>query len=276
MDWDPDFLARSPIYEPLRPHAPAFGADWPALADWQQAFDACSPPVRNAQGARLRPVHPGRKAAAFEEKYEARIYLKGELPLRPENWHDCFNALAWLAFPLAKAALNARHYDALREQRAAGRRDRGPVQDALTLFDEGGVVVAYCDEGLAQLVRAFRWKELFWRQRGRLPGRMRFTVFGHALCEKALRPFLGITGRAILLKTAPDLIAAPGEALLPVLDSGIAEHLSDPRRLLATRDLEVLPVLGVPGWCAGNDLERFYDNADYFRPGRRSPEKRES
>ena len=28
---------------------------------------------------------------------------------RPGNRHDLFNALAWLAFPLSKAGLNARH-----------------------------------------------------------------------------------------------------------------------------------------------------------------------
>jgi hypothetical protein len=276
MDWDPDFLERTPLFEPLRPNAPAFGPGWPSLADWQQAFDARRPPVRNRRGARLRPVPPGRKAAALEEMYEARIHLAGELPLRPRDWHDCFNALVWLAFPLAKAALSARHYDALREQRAAGRPNRVPVQDALTLFDESGVVAAYCDEDLARKMRAFCWKELFWTHRDRLPGGMRFALFGHALCEKALQPFLGITGRAILLKVPPELVAAPVEALLPVLDSRIAEHIADPRRLLATRDLEVLPILGVPGWCADNEREAFYDNVDYFRPGRRSPDQRES
>jgi hypothetical protein len=30
-----------------------------------------------------------------------------------------------------------------------------------------------------------------------------------------------------------------------------------------------LPLLGVPGWWAGNEEESFYDNAFYFRTGRR-------
>lgn len=276
MDWDPDFLARTPMFEPLRLRAPGFGASWPSLNDWQRAFDMRTPAVCNARGTRLRPVLPGRKAAALEEKYEARIHLAGELPLRPQSWHDCFNALVWLAFPLAKAALNARHYAALEAQQAAGRANRGPVQDALTLFDEGGIVVAHCDDELARRVRSFRWKELFWTQRARLSARMRFVVFGHALCEKALRPFPGITGRAIMLEADPQTVTGPLEALLPALDSEIAARLSDPRRLLATRELDVLPVLGVPGWCADNERESFYDNQDYFRPGRRRPEQRES
>jgi len=27
-------------------------------------------------------------------------------------------------------------------------------------------------------------------------------------------------------------------------------------------------VLGVPGWCADNESESYYDDLDYFRPGR--------
>jgi hypothetical protein len=275
MQWDPDFLARSPMFEPLRLRAPAFGAAWPALSEWQRVFDAREPPVCNANGTPLRLVPPARGANAREEKYEARIHLSGELQARLENWHDCFNALVWLAFPLAKAALYARHYGALLEQRAARRPNRGPVQDALTLFDEGGVIVAACDGDLLEMVRTFRWKELFWTHRERLSTRMRFLVFGHALYEKALRPFIGVTGRAILLETEPGLLSAPVASLVAVLDSRLALHLSDPRRLHATRELEVLPALGVPGWFAGNERESFYDDTDYFRPGRR-PGERES
>ena len=273
MNWDPHFLARSPIFEPLRPRAPAFGPEWPGLAGWQQAFDAREPPVCNVNGKPLRLVPPGRKSGAFEEKYEARTYLAGELEARPENWHDCFNALVWLAFPLTKAALNARHYHALREQQAARRPNRGPAQDALTLFDEGGVIAAACDGELLRMVRTFRWKELFWTHRERLCAGMRFLVFGHALYEKVLSPFIGVTGRAILLETEPGLLSAPIASQVAALDARLARHVSDPQRLQATRELEVLPVLGVPGWCAANERESFYDDTDYFRPGRRSRER---
>jgi hypothetical protein len=40
--------------------------------------------------------------------------------------------------------------------------------------------------------------------------------------------------------------------------------------LTTPRELAVLPVLGVPGWCRDNEREGFYDNADYFRSGRRT------
>ncbi len=269
MDWDPDFLARSPMFEPLRVHAPGFGGNCPGLEDLQQLLERREPRVRNSAGIPLRLVAQGRRPRTLEERYEALIFLGGELQVRERNWHDLLNVLVWLAFPRAKAALNARHYSALEAQRAAGAPNRGPVQDALTLFDEGGVIVASSDADLLRMMRDFRWKDLFWHGRPRLLARMRFFLFGHALYEKMLRPFTGITGRGILLDAEPELLAAPLREQLAAIDERVAARLSDPVRLAATRDLAVVPVLGVPGWCADNAREDFYDNLDYFRPGRR-------
>jgi hypothetical protein len=268
MEWDPDFLSRSPMFEPLRVHAVAFGAEWPGLAELQRLLDSRDSPVCNAAGMPLRLVPQGRRRRALKEKHEARTFLAGELQVRERSWHDLFNLLAWLTFPRAKAALNARHYSELEAQRAAGAANRGPAQDALTLFDEGGVVVASDDDELLACLREWRWKDLFWSNRARLQAQMRLIIFGHALNEKALRPFTGITGRGILLKTEPGLHALPLREQLAVIDARVAAQLSGPASLSATRELAVVPVLGVPGWCADNESEAFYDNLDYFRPGR--------
>ena len=270
MDWDPAFLSRSPIFEPLIVHTPAFGAGWPQLSDLQRMLDARHPPACNANGKPLRLVPSGRKPASLDEKYEARVHLKGELQVRKNHWHDLFNVLVWLAFPEAKSALNARHYAALREQFAVRAPNRGPAQDALTLFDEGGVIVISDDDELLASLCEWRWKDLFWVHRARLKARMRFVVFGHALYEKALHPFVGITGRGILLKAEPGMFTAPLREQLAIIDARVAEHLSGPTGLAATRELAVVPILGVPGWCADNESEAFYENLDYFRPGRRS------
>lgn len=269
--WDPDFLARSPMFEPLRVNAAAaFPARWPELADLQKLLEQRRPPVHVAGGASLKVVAQGRKPAVLEDRYEARIYLKGELQVRSRNWHDLLNVLVWLAFPRAKAALNARHYAALLSQRAAGTANRGPAQDALTLFDEGGVIVASSDGELLTLLRGFRWKELFWDNRERVRERMRFHLFGHALYEKALAPFLGVTGRGILLEVEPELLRAPPAEQLDQLDARVAAHIAAPGRLSATRELAPVPILGVPGWCAETERKDFYDDAEYFRPGRRA------
>lgn len=266
--WDPDFLARSPMFEPLRVHAAAFPASWPELADLQRLLGQRSPPVLTVSGVPLIVVAQGRKAASLEDRYEARIHLKGALQMRSRNWHDLLNLLVWLAFPRAKAALNARHYAALAHRRAG--ENRGPVQDALTLFDEGGVIVASSDGELLTLLRGFRWKELFWDNRERVRERMRFYLFGHALYEKALAPFLGVTGRGILLEVEPELLRAPLAEQLDPLDARVAAHIAAPRSLSATRELAPVPILGVPGWCAETERKDFYDDAEYFRPGRRT------
>jgi len=270
MDWDPDFLSRSPMFEPLHALGGVLARpDWPARAVLQNLLERGGNPVMTCSGLPLRLVPAGGRMRSFEERYEARIHLRGEMIFRECNWHDLLNVMAWLTFPRAKAALNARHYAALRAQYAAGAANRGPAQDALTLFDEGGVIVASCDDQLLRKLREYRWKELFWHSRDETRSRMRFMLFGHALYEKALRPFVGVTGRGVLLKTEPGLLAAPAAAQLAALDARIAHHISDPRHLAATRELAVVPVLGVPGWWPGNERESYYDNTDYFRPGRR-------
>lgn len=267
--WLPDFLERSPMFEPLRAWGAALDPTrWPALDEMQDLLDARRPPVVTRSGMALRLVGQGGKPQAFEDRYEARIYLKGELQTRSGNWHDLFNVLVWLTFPRAKAALNERHYHALRQQQAAGAPNRGPVRDVMTLFDEGGVIVAASDRELLGQLREFEWKSLFWRNRARVAADMRFHLFGHALYEKALRPFTGITGRGILFEVEPEFFAVPWAVQLERLDAMLEQRLLDSDALKETRDLAPVPILGVPGWCADNAHECYYDNVDYFRPGR--------
>lgn len=263
------------MFEPLRRFGPALrGGRWPDLAVLQRLLDGV--PVITARGMPLKLVPQDPRPGAWEEKYEARICLKGELQVRPANWHDLFNALVWAGFPRAKAALNERHYRALQEQRAAGGLNRGPLQDALTLFDEGGVIVASSDRELLSMLEHFAWKDLFWRNRARVTARMGFFIFGHALYEKALEPFTGVTGRGMLFEVEPEFHALAVEARIARLDTLLAARLNDPLQLRSTRELAPVPILGVPGWCAENACESYYDNAGYFRPGRAGAARNQS
>jgi len=265
----------SPVFDPLRVHGGAVpGTARPGLDDLRKLLDARRPPVVVAGGHPLTLVPQLPKPLSFEEKYEARVYLRGELQVRGSDWHDCFNVLVWLAFPRAKAALNARHFEALKQQVAVGTPNRGPAQDALTLFDEGGVVVVSSDPALLTLLRGWRWKELFWEQRRRLVEGMQFFLFGHAVYQKMLRPFLGIACRGIVLEAEPELLSAPLPQRLAEIDVRTAAHIADPSRMMATRELAVVPVLGYPGWHPDNGTESFYDNKEYFRPAR-AREKRD-
>jgi len=219
----------------------------------------------NARGQRIEFVTAGPPGGVREAGFEARIHATGHVPVRPVNWHDLFNALVWMIFPIAKAAINGRH--AL-ELEAHAEGPRTPTRDALTHFDEDGVIVLTADPALAQLLRGFAWKELFWRRREDVRRAMRFLVFGHALYEKALAPFVGMTGKALIFEVDGEVLAREPARLLAEADRLVGLYALNPERMLRPAELAPLPVLGVPGWWADNETHTFYDNSDYFRPGR--------
>jgi hypothetical protein len=188
--------------------------------------------------------------------YEQHIAETGEVETRAENWHDLFNALVWITYPRAKAAINAQHAAILEERGDAEARRRGPERDALTLFDEGGVIVATDDASLTQLIVDFEWKELFWHRRAGLASKARFFTFGHALYEKALEPYIGIVAKTVFIGLARDTASA---------DELLAAHFSDRAGFASPKSMAPMPVLGVPGWDARNSHEAFYDDRRHFR-----------
>ncbi len=260
--WNEAFAEQSPLLMTLRAAArQVAGGDWPALPRLQEVIARAG--VRTASGLPLQLVPP--VTTGMTESYEQRLYARGELEFRERNWHDLFNILVWLTFPQSKAALNARHHAAPPAAQAGGR---GPVRDALTLFDESGVVVLSVDGGLLRLIREFRWKPLFCERRDAVVAGMEFLPFGHALCEKALAPYKGITGRALLLEVDRDFLVHPPTERRTQIDRRLAQLIADPQALRHPHDLAPLPVLGVPGWCADNEQPAYYDDRDHFRPGR--------
>ncbi len=257
--WNAAFVQVHPLLLPLREIAAGISEnDWPDLAALQRLVDATGVCVTSGRPLRL-------VAAGGKLPYEIRVYESGELECREHNWHDLFNVLTWLVFPQTKAALNARHHGGWT---AATRDGRGAVRDALTLFDESGLVVLSAEPALLQLIRDFHWKPLFWEQRAAVINAMRFLPFGHALCEKVLAPYRGLTGHALLLDIDAGLLELPMPALLRTVDGRLANLLIDPQILQSTRQLSPLPVLGIPGWCSDNANAAYYDDTGYFRPGR--------
>lgn len=257
--WIADFAERSPLFAALNPVTAALGGDrWPDRTALQSHVDHAG--LSTATGRPLRLVSPG-----GDMPYEIRLFAHGELECREHNWHDLFNVLAWLAFPRAKAALNARHHAAWSSAPAGGR---GSVRDALTLFDESGLVVLSSEAGLLQLIREFQWKPLFWARRDAVLSRMLFLPFGHALCEKALAPYRGMTGHALLVEVDDALLRLPAAERLRAVDTLLCEHITDTGALASTQALSPLPVLGVPGWCGDNEEPSYYDDKRQFRPGR--------
>jgi len=210
---------------------------------------------------------PHEAAAPDDEPYEARIFRSGEVATREGNWHDLFNALAWLAFPATKRELNRIHGEQL-SRTLVGGNGRGTARDVLTLFDESGVLVTCTDASLGALLTGFQWKELFWRRRAEVERHLRFFVFGHALHEQALQPYPGITGKALILDVAEGFLQHSLSAQLALIDGRAAGWFSS-HALTSSRLFAPLPLLGIPGWDVRNAAASYYDNTDVFRPGRR-------
>lgn len=279
-EWNRDALLQSPLFTPLHPIFTGLDPEgFPTLEDCNALLAARYPPIAVQSGVPLRFVPQQHGRLPFEAQYEPRCYLTGELQMRTHNWHDLLNALVWMTFPKAKAALNTRHYHALMDESAAAAGSRrGTVRDVNTLLDESGVIVAYADADsgidLAGLLRNFKWKELFWQHRELVRPQsnqqaMGFYLFGHGLYEKALRPYVGMTGQGLLIKVEPQYFSWPQAQQLTHLDSQLAAYLAMPEHCRSTRELSPVPLLGVPGWAKDNDSETFYENTRYFRPGRR-------
>ena len=257
----------APIFEPLRPLIEALPHDrWPTHGE----LTALASGVRTARGKPLRFVPAATHEGGERRAYEVRIADTGEVPTRPQNWHDLFNALVWLAYPRAKAMINEQHARILEERGEAEARRRGPERDALTLFDEGGVAIASSAPGLLQLVRDFEWKELFWNRREELLRTTRFFAFGHACHEQALEPYIGMVAKTVFVEVTPAFVDASCAEQRLIVDKGLADHWADRARFPSPKAMAPMPVLGVPGWHPDTARESFYDDTAHFRSRRRA------
>lgn len=282
-DWN--HLLQSPLFAPLHPIISTLKEDgFPTLEELNARLEVHQPAITVQSGCELRFVEQGVGRLAFEEQYEPRCYLTGEVQTRADNWHDLLNALVWLTYPKAKAAINARHFKALTEKRqalmdkrqaltdvvvAGSRSERGAVRDTNTLLDESGVIVACADDELAGLLQNFQWTELFWHRREQVQEKLGFYLFGHGLYEKALQPYIGMTGQGVLLAVEQAFFSWPANSQRSHLDNLLADYLAEPEHCRSTRELNPVPLLGVPGWSPENERASYYDNTAYFRPSRR-------
>lgn len=221
------------------------------------------------------------------QAYEAFIHAHQRIPTR-DNLHDFFNGLCWLRFGRSKRRLNQLQAQDIARQGVA--QQRGALRDALTVFDENAVLLQAPD-GLWQALGARDWQNLFVRQR-HLWSQVCIDVFGHALLEKLVHPYVAITGHAWRVAPAPTPIApmADPDALAvsaPMhanantqmqmqmqgaanadaeLDACLCDSLKED--LLQRKAFAPLPVLGVPGWWNANEVEGFYGQTQVFRAPR--------
>ncbi len=271
--WLPEFASTSPMYKPLRHLAAYFEAfeAWPGLSDYQRALDGWPNEIQTLGGVSLKVVEQAGKPDEFMQHYAPRIYMTGEIQTRRDNWHDFFQYLTWFMFPRTKAVINSIHlpYAKARLETggdAIGRRS--PIENMLSLFDEGGAVIVSSDASLLQLVRDFKWKELFWQHREELYEKFSCVVFGHAMYEKGLAPYVGMTANCILLHSDESFFQLDNDGQLGWIDNELADIFTDGTQLTKPKDLSPFPILGMPDWDTDNNDSAYYDNVNYFRPGR--------
>jgi hypothetical protein len=212
--WSAELLDNSALFEDFRELGRPLlqGSGWPTL-------DAYTTFVEGERVARAPEVDPvcfappeprrrrarGKRQVELADLYDGRVVLRAEVPCLTESRHDFFNVLAWAAFPRSKRALHVRQLRALQRLigasacRLPNRRSR--EQDALTLFDEGGSVIAVAGEPF------------------------RSVLFGHGLMEHvSFRP--APVGSAAFELYIED-VSLRGRELFDAVDRALARRLSD-------------------------------------------------
>lgn len=223
--------------------------DWMTASGWPMiaALNAAMPP----SGKRF--VAQDAALLADGLHYEARI-AQGLIATRLENWHDLFNAMVWARHPAIKQALNLQQ---CRHIAQMGPTERSPMQQALTQFDESGLIVRVRDPALLERWDRHDWAGLFladgdqWRM-----GNIAIAaVIGHALMEQMLVPGRLLVGKCVVV-IGEDDVACVGR---------VAEAIATGTALATAAELRPLPLAGIPGWHPAQDAG-FYAQADYFRP----------
>jgi hypothetical protein len=230
-------------------------APWRALGEPAARQAEQHRSVAQALNAHLDVRFVPQAALPDGQAYEDFIFKTAQVPTR-DGLHDFFNGLCWHRFPQAKRHLNQLQAAEIATQGI--RATRGPVRDALTLFDEN-VVLMHAPDAVWQALQARDWLRLFvdlrdqWQQ-------VHLVLFGHALLEKLVMPYKSITGHVYRVDSN---INPHDEA---ALDAWLVHDLQPAK--LATKPYEPLPVLGVPGWCAANAERAYYEDTQVFRPKR--------
>ena len=228
--------------------------DLPALVELARVRGPCDTNVRRISFA------TGVCGSALA--YENAIARDSVIPLRQGSDHDVFNALAWLAFPGAKAALNAVH---VRDQSSAAGNRRSRARDAATLLDESGLLLGCVEPLFARLLRERAWRELFVERRAEAGRVLRPLAIGHGLLGKLRAPYRALTAHALIVAVDADVLAGTDEERARI-DVAAARAIMAPDFI--PLQLAPLPVAALPGWDSEELGENLFDDVSVFRPAR--------
>ena len=259
MAWDPQVFQRNAVLAQLADLIELPYPQWPTVPELNQQLGqslADQPlPVRFIDDAQFM---------ALDCYYEQAV-AQGQVPTRDANWHDFFGAVIWHLFPHTKALLTHLH---MADINTLGLK-RTPRRDRITHFDECGLVLTVTHKAEVQtLLQAHNWQALFIEQRARFGSCWQPFIFGHALYEQALAPFIGLTAKCVVIEVASEFFTLTPAQQYAQLDPLLAADLKQSALFDQPRPLLPLPLLGIPGWWPENEDPSFYDNQDYFRPAR--------
>ncbi len=253
--WDAGFAAGHPAHAVLGPAAACFAgcSEWPAPATWRARLvaggradtlvAASGVPITFALSPPKTRARRRRAPVDVASIYDERIYVRGEVPSREACWHDFLNMLVWATFPASKRALNARQREALRAHvadgalRIPGARTR--EQDALSMLDEGGVLVLVV-AGDAAVHDALARADTEAMVAHVAAGRAAVLAFGHALHEHLLSTDAPV--RALALPLDVDALPADRAAQVALADARLAAGLASRALLTGPTGAPALPI----------------------------------
>jgi hypothetical protein len=233
--------------------------NWPSF-EWLNSLNN----IKNSQGFTVQ-FEPDSLFCDEQRYYEQIIYETGRIPTREQSWHDLFGALIWCLFPKTKALLNQRH---IHEINQYGLKQRSKHRNALTLFDECGVVLAITNESVQAQLRAHKWHSVFIDNRKEWGTNIHPFIFGHANYEMLTQPFIGLTGKALCIIVDSGFAELSLAEQYAVLDEKLYVQITEQAVLNDNQQMSPLPLLGVPNWYDDNNNPQFYDNTNYFRKKR--------
>lgn len=248
--WAPHFYHRFLGFEPLKPFWGPKAlrcSEWPTVLDWQRWQQA------------VLPLKYQFTAFDSAKDYETHLYHHHEIMVRAENWHDFFNNLSWCVFPRLKTAL----FKAMRLAKGDAQGVRSPAQNVLAHFDECGMIVCATQEDCLTWLAQGHWKRFFLSPD--IVSRCMPVIFGHGLYEKALKPYVGLTGKALLCIVPEMFFDYAMQDKLTFLDEHIAIKITETDFIHSPKELQPFPLLGWPQWDPHNSDPVYYDNTQYFR-----------
>jgi len=252
--WNISAFQNSPIIQQLKSYTDIFNDynQWPTINNYLNVFID--------HGLNIKPVAQSEVITCFEDQYEPRVYLKNELQTRTHNWHDFFNALIWLKFPETKKTLNNLHY--FQAKNRVRGSNRTTLENRITQFDECGAVIVSNNRESLELIRNHQWHELFIDQRDQFDENIRCVIFGHAIFEKALKPYIGMTSHCVLIHDN-ELLNSVKQENYQKLDKKLSQIWTN--EISHTQEkFNALPILGIPGYWPDQN-QKFYSNHQYFR-----------